>query len=266
MILKNIKTLFLILTTMILSITALFAQPLNKNLSILKLDNYIVKAQCSQVIKDPYQVKCYNYDIKKPSINLFKINKEFVNEKIKKRLSFKEDKRIPEEYQNKLICYKHSGFDRGHMAPDRFFDFNLTILKTTYLTSNIIPEYPIVNRVVISKIERLINDKIQKYNIMYIIVIAFFDKNQYLKNDINCGKIPNKILYIIKAPKYSWYYLIPNLPKEELIKKYQDYKNIENYRIYSVKILRILSYHKIYIIKQRFKNVREIKSTSNSNN
>ena len=252
---KNMKTLFLILITMILSVTALFAQTFKKDFSILKLDNYIIKTHCSQVIRDPYQVKCYNYNVKKPSINLFKINKKFTNEKIEKRLSFKEDKRIPEEYQNKLTCYKYSGFDRGHMAPDRFFDFNLTILKTTYLTSNIIPEYPIVNRVIISKIERLINDKIQKYDTMYVIVIAFFDKDQYLKND-NCGKIPDKILYIIKAPRYSWYYLIPNLPKEKLIKKYQDYKNIENYRIHSVKILKILHKHKIYIIKQRFENVR----------
>ena len=199
-----------IILGLIFLITLSFSNSFNYNfqspISKVSIDNssLIIFAKCDKVIHDPYQVKCYSYKNKAPLFNMYYLDSN-VTKTYKKRLSFKEDKRIPDEYQNSLKCYKKSGLDRGHLAPDAAFDYNLTILKTTYLTSNITPEYPRVNRYFIAKIEKLVRNIAAKNNII-VITGAKYSKN-YLKNNKNCPNIPEyiyKLIYIKYKNNYKF--------------------------------------------------------------
>ena len=124
-----------------------------------------------------------------------------VTKRIKKRLSFKEDKNIPKKFQNNLDCYVKSSFDRGHLAPDADFDYNLSILETTYLTSNIIPETPYLNRVLIAKAERIERKYATNLNGIYVLT-GMIPLKQKLKNNKNCANIPF-IIYKIFISKHG---------------------------------------------------------------
>ena len=197
------KKLFLLFSIMFFA----FAKP-----EILKINDInnsieIFTTICNQVIHDPYQVKCYSYDRKSPWFNMYFLDSR-VNKSYKKRLSFKEDKRIPKQFQNNLKCYHKNPErqDRGHLMPDASADFNLTILRTTYLTSNIVPEYYRTNRYAISKAENKIRKIATKFNT--IVITGVLGSQGRLKNNKNCAVIPNivyKIVFIYKNKKWIFY-------------------------------------------------------------
>jgi len=183
-----------------------FAEP--KFLKINDIDNSLIvlTINCDQVIHDPYQVKCYSYKRKSPWFNMYYLDSR-VNKSIKKRLSFKEDKRIPEEYQNFLKCYYKNPQkqDRGHLLADATADFNLTVLKTTYLTSNIVPEYYKTNRYAIAKVEKMIRSIANNHKL--IVITGVLGNQGRLKNDKNCAVIPEiiyKIVFIKENKKWAF--------------------------------------------------------------
>ena len=176
----------------------------NENIKVLtfkyKNSFIVVKAKCSQVLKDKYQLKCYSYKLHEPKFNFYYLN-NFVNKiNYRKRYTFEDDKRISFEYQNYVKCYKGSHIDRGHLDSDANMDFNKTILKTTYLTSNIVPEYPYTNRRTIAHYERIEREYAMKSPEFMItgILTSNIDVSKRLHNNPNCAVIPKTIfkLYI----------------------------------------------------------------------
>jgi len=187
----------------------LFAFSLSPKTSIIKLENYpiVIYAHCDQVIKDPVQIKCYSYFNHETLFNMYFLDSN-VSKSIKKRLNFREDRRIPKRYQNFLKCYHRNPQkqDRGHLMPDASADYNKIVLRTTYLTSNIVPEYYRTNRYSISKGERQVRDIALHYNT--IVITGIIGSQGRLKNNNNCAIIPNKIYKIIFIKKNNkWIFL-----------------------------------------------------------
>jgi len=135
------------------------------------------------------------------------LTKEIIDPKIKKKFSFKNDKRLITS--NYIKCYYKSHFDRGHLAPDASFDYNLTLLKTTYLSSNIVPEKPHINRVLIVKIENKFRKLIDEYGEAYILTGAHYTFNDEYKfmpdnKKYDCGYYPDYIYKVIYIPKNNY--------------------------------------------------------------
>lgn len=72
----------------------------------------------------------------------------------------------------KSICphfeYKHSGYDRGHLAPAEDFAYDYELLERTFNYVNVIPQEPKLNRGPWSKYERLIRNYSQRDSIIII--------------------------------------------------------------------------------------------------
>ncbi len=183
-----------------------FAKPQFLKINDINDSIVIMTNICDQVIHDPYQVKCYSYKRRSPWFNMYYLDSR-VNKSIKKRLSFKEDKRIPKQYQNSLKCYHKNPQkqDRGHLLADANADFNLSILKTTYLTSNIVPEYYKTNRYAIAKAEKLVRNIASKYKV--IVITGVLGSQGRLKDNNNCAVIPQiiyKIVFIKENKKWNF--------------------------------------------------------------
>jgi len=218
----------------------------------MQLNNVVVLSNCDQVIKDEYQRKCINFKAKKPNFNFYYITSTIVKGSIKKRLSFKDDKRL--KVPNYIKCYYKSHFDRGHLAPDATFDYNISLLRTTYLSSNIVPERPYVNRYLISKIEKEFRKLIIKYGEAYIITGAHYKyQNNYKFNPnnkyhLNCGYYPDYIYKIIYIPKINkrYTYIITNEKPYKIIK------------LNVIQNIRFLKENKIIIKTNSFKERRNL--------
>lgn len=59
---------------------------------------------------------------------------------------FVEDKTFPLYQRASPKDYTYSDFDRGHIAPDADMSYNIDALYESYIMSNIVPQYPGLNR------------------------------------------------------------------------------------------------------------------------
>jgi len=156
----------------------------NIGIKTKKLANSV---KCDQVIdKQVYKV-CYSYDMKGPLYVSYELNGNLVNKSnIKKRPSFYSEKNIPVKYRSKSQDYKHSGYDRGHLASDASFDYDIKALRKVYSMANIAPQLPKVNRHQWIKTERFERQMASKLGYVSVLIGV-----QYPPNPQRIGK--NKI-------------------------------------------------------------------------
>jgi len=210
--------------------------------------DFKIVTYCNKILHYPYQYRCYDYKLREPRVVLYYINQNVNKLNYKKRLSFKEDNNIPYSFQNKLVCYKKSGYDRGHMASDADFDYNLTILKTTYLTSNIVPMFPKLNRYSLLKYEKYERKLAENHD---VVVLMGISGNSYkrLKNRYDCAIIPKyifKIFFIKENNYYTFDYGVILDQKGIVIKKITTYPEL---KVFLIK-------NKIKIISYKIKGIK----------
>ena len=138
------------------------------------IEDYIDLKQCDQIIdKQVYKI-CYSYKYKGALAVWYDLDGNLVNKNnIKKRPRFYSEKTIPMQYRAKPKDYTHSGFDRGHLASDASFDWNIKSLRKTYSMANISPQYPKLNRKAWIKAEKL--ERKVAYNLGSVSVINLID-------------------------------------------------------------------------------------------
>ena len=149
---------------------------------------------------------CYSYKYKMPKFNFYKLKYKLLNKNIKKRFSFKNDKRIFFEYTS-IKKFIHSGFDKGHLAPDASFDFDEEVLKYTYKNSNVLPEVPYLNRYIISRVERKFRVEAIKNKKDVLVITGGIDFEYNSKVDFY---VPKKIFKILIIDKIEEIYIFPN--------------------------------------------------------
>lgn len=181
--------------------------------SSLFVKKFINKNNCDQILDNKgYFTTCYNYDLKSAIYIHTVIDGYLVDHKIKKRPKFYDDVNIPRKYRTTYSDYTRSGFDRGHSgAADASFDHSLKSQKSTYVMSNIVPQYPKTNRKTYLKVEnyeRLIAKQLGKVDVITI--------NQFPKNPKRIGKsklsVPSGFgkIFFNESKKFQKCFYIPN--------------------------------------------------------
>ena len=119
------------------------------------VSDFINKNNCNQIIdKQVYQV-CYDYNHKGAKYVAYTLDGSLVNSvNIKKRGRFYTEKNLQKQYRSHPRDYTHTGYDRGHLASDASFDYDIKTMRKTYSMSNIIPQSPMVNRRTWTKAEK----------------------------------------------------------------------------------------------------------------
>jgi len=100
---------------------------------------------------------------------------------------FRRDPLIPQSPLAEL--YKGSGYDEGHMAPARYFQFDQQALKDTFLTSNICPQTPELNRGPWRVLEDLIFDEATQSDECYVVLCGPIYDSRRLPVTIGDGSI-----------------------------------------------------------------------------
>ncbi|MCG3705802.1 DNA/RNA non-specific endonuclease [Aliarcobacter butzleri] len=183
-------------------------------LNATDISNFINLNTCDQIIDKQVFKICYSYKYKGALAVWYELDGNLVNKNnIKNRPDFYSEKNIPIQYRAKSQDYINSGFDRGHLAPDANFDYDLKTQVKTYSMANIVPQYPTLNRkawIKAEKYERLIASKLK--TITVINLIDYSKSTQQIGN--NKLSVPN-----------TFYKIIFN--DEKNFKKCFKYENIE---------------------------------------
>ena len=166
-------------------------------LNATDISDFINLNTCDQIIDKQVFKICYSYKYKGALAVWYELDGNLVNKNnIKNRPDFYNEKNIPIQYRAKSQDYINSGFDRGHLAPDANFDYDLKTQVKTYSMANIVPQYPTLNRkawIKAEKYERLIASKLK--TITVINLIDYSKSNQQIGN--NKLSVPNTFFKII---------------------------------------------------------------------
>lgn len=137
----------------------------------------------------------YNYEFKSTPYLWYRLSKNKINKgNIKERMEFREDPLIPLEYRSKNIHYLETGYDKGHLAPDASFDYNLKTLKETYFLSNVIPQKPKLNRQLVKTIEKYERLVTKKLGYLYVVCLNKYEDNKTIKGNVRIPSTMYKIL------------------------------------------------------------------------
>lgn len=166
-------------------------------LNATDISDFIDLKTCDQIIDKQVFKICYSYKHKGALAVWYELDGDLVNKNnIVERPVFYSEKNIPIQYRTKSQDYLNSGFDRGHLAPDANFDYDLKAQAKTYSMANIVPQSPTLNRKVwikAEKYERLIADKLKTTTVINLV--------DYSKSTQQIGKnnlsVPNTFYKII---------------------------------------------------------------------
>ena len=189
------------------------------------LNGYIQNLKCDEVLHKKAFDICYSCRKKEPNAVAYVITKEMIKAKSYSRnhLRFRPDYELPRKCRSYPNNYTHSGYDRGHNAPNAAFDYDRTIQKQTFLMSNISPQAKWLNRKYWAKVEKLTRYLAAKYGKVEVITGSCGSKG-YLKNGVNIPAYWYKLIYINNTRLYPIAFLVPNTNtgmKTARIKEYQ---------------------------------------------
>jgi len=195
------------------------------------LSFYFKDFKCDYVLHKKYFDVCYSCSRKEPVFVAYSLKGNLVNKNLYKRdLTFRPDYNLPRGCRSYPSDYTHSGYDRGHNAPNADFDFDRKAQKETFLMSNISPQAKWLNRKYWAKLEKLERFLAVKYGKDEVITGSFGFKGR-LKHGV---VIPKYWFKIIFADGKIAAFLAPNV--NEGMKK----ANIKKYRIPFAELMKIL--------------------------
>ncbi len=174
-------------------------QTTEKNADVSGIEaRFINSYNCDQIIDKVYFKICYDYTYKAAKSVAYTLEGDLVNEKnIQERPKFYPESAIYDPYKAYDSDYVHSGYDRGHLAPDAAFDWSQESLEATYSLANIIPQDETVNREQWEKAEEHARKEAVILGEVKVVNVVIYPKNpkKIGKDQISVSKGFYKIMY-----------------------------------------------------------------------
>ena len=176
------------------------------------LPNHNIDVQCFKILHKKAFDICYSCKWKTPKLVVYRVDGDLIDKYnlSRKRLRFRPDYQLPAKCRSYPKDYSHTGYDRGHLAPNAIFDYDRKVQKETFLMSNIAPQKPKLNRKIWAKIERFVRMQARKYGKISVItgVCGSIGTLGKRKHDVNIPKWWYKILFLLNGKTIS--FLVPN--------------------------------------------------------
>jgi endonuclease G len=139
---------------------------------------YINNQKCDRVIKNQVVTSCYSDELSSITKVAYVIDGSNVHQlNLEKRPDWTTNNKIPYKFRSTEYDYVHTGYDKGHLAPDSAFDFKRSVLENTYdLNINAIPMAAKVNRYTWIKAERYSKNVAKKLGYVQVIDFPVFSK------------------------------------------------------------------------------------------
>jgi len=199
------------------------------------LADYTVKTQCDKVINYHLYDICYNYKLKNAEYSSYYLDKNIVSApSLKKRPGFHMEHHISKKYAIRSSDYSHTGYDKGHLAPNAALDVNKSLQRELFTLANVSPQAPGLNRRAWKQLEKYVFNTAKTHDIFVITGVCY----------TNSAKRVGKLLI-----PYGFFKIINynDIPKSELyfMKNIKQTKNISAYKSTPAKINSICTNIKI---------------------
>lgn len=114
---------------------------------------------------------------------------------------FKPDSELPSNfYRVKPQDYRNSGYDKGHIVPSSDRSRTKTDNSATFLTTNIIPQSPELNREVWREFEGYCRDLVKQGKELYIVAGPFGKKGTIANGKVTVPSYNWKVVLVLDKP------------------------------------------------------------------
>ena len=189
------------------------------------LNGLIKNIHCDEVLEKKAFDICYSCSKKEPNAVAYILTKkmETAYRYGREDLYFHPDYSLPRKCRSYPNDYTHSGYDRGHNAPNAAFAYSRSVQKQTFLMSNISPQAKWLNRKYWAKVERLARYLAVKYGKVEVVTGNCGSKG-HLKNNVNIPAYWFKIIYIPHLKMPPLIFLAPNINKNMKSARIREYE------------------------------------------
>lgn len=144
----------------------LFCQSINLNNIEIPT---IMDERSNRVITHKGYTVSYNYDWKIPNWVAYELTDWEVEGEVPRYDRFKPDPMVPQNVTATTNDYKHSGYDRGHMAPAADMKWDEQAMKESFYLSNICPQNPNLNGGVWKDLEEQVRDLASQKGKIFVV-------------------------------------------------------------------------------------------------
>lgn len=145
----------LLLFALMLCLTALSCQEIDLNNIEIPT---ITDKRSDRIITHKGFTLSYNYDWKIPNWVAYELTDIEVKGEVPRYDKFKPDPMVPQNVSATTNDYKHSGYDRGHLAPAADMKWDEQAMRESFYLSNICPQNPNLNGGVWKDLEEQVRD------------------------------------------------------------------------------------------------------------
>lgn len=148
------------------SLSTLFCQ--NIDLNNIEIPT-IMDERSNRVITHKGYTVSYNYDWRIPNWVAYELTDIEVQGEVPRYDRFKPDPMVPQNVTATTNDYKHSGYDRGHMAPAADMKWDEQAMKESFYLSNICPQNPNLNGGVWKDLEEQVRDLASQKGRIFVV-------------------------------------------------------------------------------------------------
>ena len=156
----------LLLFALMLCLTALSCQDIDLNNIEIPT---ITDERSDRIITHKGFTLSYNYDWKIPNWVAYELTDIEVKGEVPRYDKFKPDPMVPQNVSATTNDYKHSGYDRGHLAPAADMKWDEQAMKESFYLSNICPQNPNLNGGVWKDLEEQVRDLASQKGSIFVI-------------------------------------------------------------------------------------------------
>lgn len=177
-----------------------------------------------EIIKHTHYTLSYNEKHEQANWVAYTLNKPMLYKRVKRINYFKMDTKVKTGSVN-TNEYKKSGYDRGHLVPAADMLFSKLAMKETFLTSNISPQSPDLNRGIWKSLENKIRGWILINEELHIVCGGVLHNGLMekigTKDMVTIPKYYYKVILDIKEPQTKAIGFI--FPNKKCISNLMDY-------------------------------------------
>ncbi|WP_154199347.1 DNA/RNA non-specific endonuclease [Ancylomarina sp. 16SWW S1-10-2] len=186
-------------------------------LSFCSKAQYWLPKSIGELVTHTYYTLSYNEENEQANWVAYKLTREMIQGVAVRKNKFKEDPDV-ETGSAKLVDYKGSGYDRGHLCPAAAMKINAKAMSESFYMSNMSPQVPGFNRGKWKSLEAKVRKLTVENDSLYVISGPVFKNN---KGEIGPDHvtIPGYYFKVIYFPrqKKTLSYLMPNRKIEKNI-------------------------------------------------
>lgn len=177
-----------------------------------------------QIVRHEGYALCYREQFEQAEWVAYTLDAEKLQKNASRKNNFREDLDI-KTYSAQPQDYRHSGYDRGHLAPAADMAYSESAMSESFFMSNISPQVHAFNAGIWLRLERLVRTLAEENEKVFVVTGPVIEKDSYETIGVNRVAVPEffykAILTFKKGTFKMLAFIVPNEASSEDIGRFQ---------------------------------------------